>query len=94
MIGTVSTAPVAADTGSALLGRITFVAGFLVWLFTAVAVGRDSLTLDTPHGLWASVLYESLLVLLAVAASVPHRPTERHVGQVPAALQPGITTVQ
>lgn len=76
------------------LAGLAFGAGFLAWLFTAVAVGGDSFALDTPHGLWASVLYESLLALLALAASVPHRPTKRRLtGQVPTALQPGITTV-
>jgi hypothetical protein len=50
--------------------------------------------LDTPHGLWTSVLYESLLVTFALAASVPHRPTERHdPGQMPAELQSPITAV-
>jgi hypothetical protein len=59
------------------LAGLAFGAALLVWLFTAVAVGGDSFALDTPHGLWSSVLYETLLCTLALVASVPHRSTER-----------------
>jgi hypothetical protein len=59
--------------GRALAG-LWFTAGFVVWLLTAVPVGGESFALDTAHGLWVSVLYESLLVTFALAASVPHRP--------------------
>jgi hypothetical protein len=38
----------------------------------ATDVGGPSFSLTTAHGLWASALYESLLVLFALAASVPH----------------------
>jgi hypothetical protein len=79
--------------GRALAG-LTFTAGLVVWLLTAVPVGGQSLALDTPHGLWTSVLYESLLVTFAVAASVPHRTAERRAAApVPAELQPRITAV-
>jgi hypothetical protein len=57
------------------LGGLGFAAGFVVWLITAVPVGGESFALDTAHGLWVSVLFESLLVTFAVAASVPHGPT-------------------
>jgi hypothetical protein len=60
--------------GRALAG-VGFAAGFVVWLATAVPVGGESFALDTAHGLWVSVLFESLLVTFAVAASVPHGPT-------------------
>ena len=76
--------------GRALAG-LGFTAGFVVWLLVAVPVGGESFALDTPHGLWVSVLYESLLVTFALAASVPHRPTARRAAPVPAALQIGIT---
>lgn len=62
--------------GRALAG-LWFTAAFVVWLFTAVPVGGESFALDTAHGLWVSVLYESLLVAFAVAASAPHGPTGR-----------------
>ena len=68
-----------------ILAGLTFSAGFLVWLLTAVSVGGASFALDTAHGLWTSTLYESLLLTFALAASVPHRPVERRDGQVPAA---------
>jgi hypothetical protein len=61
--------------GRALAGLL-FTTGFLVWLVTAVPVGGESFALNPPHGLWVSVLYESLLVTFAVGASTPHRPTE------------------
>lgn len=62
--------------GRALAGLL-FTTGFVVWLITAVPVGGDSFALDTAHGLWVSVLFESLLVTFAVAASAPHGPA-RH----------------
>jgi hypothetical protein len=60
--------------GRALAGLL-FTTGFVVWLITAVPVGGQSFALDTAHGLWVSVLFESLLVTFAVAASAPHGPT-------------------
>jgi len=68
--------------GRALAG-LGFTAGFVVWLLVAVQVGGESFALDTPHGLWVSVLYESLLVTFALAASVPHRPGGRRGSPVP-----------
>lgn len=79
--------------GRALAG-LGFTTGFVVWLVTAVPVGGESFALDTPHGLWVSVLYESLLVTFALAASVPHRPTgRRDPRQSPAAFRPQVTTI-
>jgi hypothetical protein len=57
------------------LASLGFAAGFVVWLVTAVPVGGASFALDTAHGLWVSVLFESLLATFAVAASTPHRST-------------------
>ena len=51
-----------------------FVAGLVVWALTATAVGGPTFALDTAHGLWLTCLYYTLLVTLAVAASVPHQP--------------------
>jgi peptidoglycan/LPS O-acetylase OafA/YrhL len=50
-----------------------FVAGLVVWAFTATAVGGPTFALDTAHGLWLTSLYYALLLTLAVAASVPHQ---------------------
>ncbi len=55
------------------LAGLAFAAGFVSWLLVATDVGGPSFSLTTVHGLWASSLYESLLVLFALAASVPHR---------------------
>jgi hypothetical protein len=54
-----------------------FVAGLVVWALTATAVGGPTFALDTAHGLWLTCLYYTLLVTLAVAASVPHQPPYR-----------------
>ena len=56
------------------LAGIVFLAGLVTWLVVATDVGGPSFSLTTVHGLWASTLYESLLVLFALAASVPHSP--------------------
>jgi hypothetical protein len=74
--------------GRALAG-LCFTAAFVVWLITAVPVGGESFALDTAHGLWVSVLFESLLVTFAVAASAPHGSARRPAaGQPPAAFRP------
>jgi len=56
-----------------ILSGLGFLAGFVTWLVVATDVGGPSFSLTTVHGLWVSTLYESLLVLFALAASVPHR---------------------
>ena len=48
-----------------------------VWPLTGTAVGGPSFALSTPHGLWATVLYEALLITLALSASVPQREPVR-----------------
>jgi len=67
--------------GYALVGRgrvvprlfagLVVLASMAVWLLTATAVGGPSFALDTPHGLWASVLYLGLLGVLCLGAAVP-----------------------
>jgi hypothetical protein len=54
------------------LSGLVFLAGLVSWLVVATDVGGPSFSLTIVHGLWASTLYESLLVLFALAASVPH----------------------
>jgi peptidoglycan/LPS O-acetylase OafA/YrhL len=48
-------------------------ATLVVWPLTATAVGGPSFALTTPQGLWATVLYDALLLTFALAASVPQR---------------------
>jgi hypothetical protein len=80
-------------SGRALAGLL-FTTAAVVWLITAEQVGGPSFALNTAHGLWASVLFESLLVTFAAAASPPHRPTGYPpLGPPPMALQPQATTV-
>ena len=43
-----------------------------VWALTATAVGGPSLSLTSPHGAWAAVLYWGLQATLSMAASRPH----------------------
>jgi hypothetical protein len=81
-------------SGRAAAGLL-FTTGFTVWLLTAASVGGETFELDTAHGLWVSVLYESLLVTFALAASVPHRPTGgSEPGQLPAAFPQHMTSVR
>jgi hypothetical protein len=58
--------------GRALSG-LGFLAAFTSWLLVAVDVGGSSFSLTTSHGLWASTLYEGLLVVFALGAAIPHR---------------------
>jgi hypothetical protein len=44
-----------------------------IWALTATDVGGSSLSLGTPHGAWAAVLFWSLLATFSMAASIPHR---------------------
>jgi hypothetical protein len=53
------------------------IATLAVWPLTGTAVGGASFALSTPHGLWATVLYDALLVTFALAASVPQREPVR-----------------
>jgi hypothetical protein len=52
-------------------------ATLVVWPLTGTAVGGPSFVLTTPHGLWATVLYDGLLIIFALAASVPQRDPVR-----------------
>jgi hypothetical protein len=52
---------------------VVFVAGLAVWALTAVDVGGPAFALTSTHGLWATVLYWTLLATLAVGSSVPLR---------------------
>jgi hypothetical protein len=86
--------------GHALSGRgspwtrvpagVVGVATLAVWPLTGTAIGGPSFALDTPHGLWAAVLYDALLVLFALAASIPQREPVR----VPTVPIPAMTATQ
>ena len=53
-----------------------FLAGVVLWLVVADDVGGAGFALDTARGLWASLLYLSLLATLALAAAIPLRASE------------------
>jgi hypothetical protein len=52
---------------------LVFLSELAVWALTATDAGGYDFALTTPHGLWATLLYYTLLVTLALAASVPLR---------------------
>jgi len=68
----------AASSRGPLWGRLA--AGALafsaipVWALTATAVGGPELALTRPRGAWVAVYYYSLLAVLALGCSIPHRP--------------------
>lgn len=66
---------------------LIFVAGLVVWALTATAVGGPGFALTTPHGLWASLLYGTLLITLALAVSMPLRAIARPGATGPVAPQ-------
>lgn len=66
----------------ALAGQLTwarvvcaslFLAGMTLWVVVADDVGGSGFALDTPRGLWATLLYLGLLATLALAATLPLR---------------------
>ncbi|MDF2143839.1 hypothetical protein [Knoellia sp. p5-6-4] len=65
----------------ALAGLVTLGA-MSVGVFTATAVGGPSFALDTPHGLWASVLYLGLLAVLCLGVAVPLHAAVGETAQV------------
>ena len=81
--GTVGVPAIAILGGFAVSGRgrkwarvvagAAFLAGFTTWILVATDVGGPSLSLTTAHGIWVSTLYESLLVVFALATSASHR---------------------
>ena len=58
---------------SRVLALVALVASVPAWTLTATAVGGRRLSLATPHGAWAAVLYWSLLVTFSIAAGLAHR---------------------
>lgn len=49
-------------------------AGIAGIVSTVPIVGGDQLALDTPRGLWAAILVATLMIVGAVAATIPFRP--------------------
>jgi hypothetical protein len=59
------------------VGGLIFCSTIPAWSFTAVDVGGSSMSLGSPHGAWAAVLYWGLLATFAMAAAIPHRQAVR-----------------
>ena len=62
--------PVVARIGCGVL----FLTMIPIWALTVTSFGGPGLAVDTPRGLWVALYYWSLLVVLALACSIPHRP--------------------
>ncbi len=50
-----------------------FLAGMVLWVMVAPAVGGGTFALNTARGLWATILFLGLLITLALAATIPLR---------------------
>ena len=62
--------PVVARIGCGVL----FLTMIPIWALTVTSFGGPGLAVDTPRGLWVALYYWSLMVVLALACSIPHRP--------------------
>ena len=63
-----------------------------IWSLTATDVGGSSLSLMSPHGAWAALLYWGLLGTFSMAAAIPHRApvvTDRTPASSPSARATG-----
>ena len=63
-----------------------------IWSLTATDVGGSSLSLTSPHGAWAALLYWGLLATFSMAAAIPHRApvvTDRTLASSPSARATG-----
>jgi len=57
-----------------MLCGLVVLAGFTVWALTATSVGGPGFALSTAHGLWLTLTYYSLLLVLCLACAIPLRP--------------------
>ena len=62
--------PVVARIGCGVL----FLTMIPIWALTVTSFGGPGLAVDTPRGLWVALYYWSLMVILALACAIPHRP--------------------
>jgi hypothetical protein len=56
------------------VGGLILLSSVPIWSLTAAAVGGSSMSLGSPHGAWAAILYWGLLTTFSMAAAIPHRP--------------------
>lgn len=50
-----------------------------IWVLTVESFGGPELAVTTPRGMWVALHYYSFLALFMIAASIPHRVTERPI---------------
>jgi len=62
--------PVVARIGCGVL----FLTMIPIWALTVTSFGGPGLAVHTPRGLWVALYYWSLMVVLALACAIPHRP--------------------
>jgi hypothetical protein len=62
--------PVVARIGCGVL----FLTMIPIWALTVTSFGGPGLAVDTPRGLWVALYYWSLMLVLALACAIPHRP--------------------
>lgn len=60
-----------------VLTGVVFLVGVIAWLVVADDVGGPGFALDTVRGVWATVLYLGLLLILARATAIPLLPPAR-----------------
>lgn len=70
---------------SRALATVLGLAALAAWPLTGAAVGGASFAMSHPQGVWAAVLYDGLLVLLALATSGPLRRVRVQSASAPAA---------
>ena len=63
-----------------------------IWALTATDVGGERFGLGTPHGLWAALLYWSLLATFSLAASIPQRLAQHSPVTASGALAAEVTS--
>lgn len=55
---------------------LVFASMIPIWVLTVPSFGGPDLAVNTPRGAWVALYYWSLLVVLALACAIPHRPVE------------------
>lgn len=54
---------------------VLFLTMIPIWALTVTSFGGPALAVDTARGAWVALYYWSLLVVMALACAIPHRPT-------------------
>jgi hypothetical protein len=60
-----------------ILCGLVFASMIPIWVLTVPGFGGPGLAVGTPRGTWVALYYWSLMVVLALACAIPHRPIEQ-----------------